>query len=87
MFGFFSIKSIEVIVSQEIEESSIKHVVIIHNPDNLSVATSFGSVILAFLKFSCIHLHINVACCMQNGSVFLCDVSHSGAAQSGGRAS
>lgn len=65
----------------------MQRAVIIHNPNNLSAATSFGSVISAFLKFPCIHLHINVARCVRRGSVFLCDVSHSGAAQSGGRAS
>lgn len=52
------------------EESSRKRAVIIHNPNNLSAATSFGSVILAFLKISCIHLHINVACCMWRGLRF-----------------
>lgn len=84
---FFSIKPLKSLFPSKLRKVSEKHMVIIHNPDNLSAATSFGSVIQLFLNFWCIHLHINVACCVQRGCVFLCDVSRSGAAQSGGRAS
>lgn len=86
-YGFSSIKPPKSLFPRILRKIQEKHVVINHNPRNLSAATSLSLVIWAFLKIFCIYLHINVACCVRKGCLFLCDVSHSGAAQSGGRAS